>query len=225
MRRLSTSCFSFKIENRTEQRKWDSNVNKTWMALLAAGALLAACSGEAEDNAANSVSDGQPASSAQETHTAEENNAAPDSDSDAEKTDESAGTTTAKAPIVEADNVPPEEKDALLAVFDAQIAAFNEKNVDAYMSTISRQAESFDYEEEKEYVEKVFTTFDVNMKPENVTIIQYDEEKQTANVFMNMMSTSKDLATGKEVTQSTRQIMVFQKEPDGWKQVSLFAME
>lgn len=191
-------------------------MKKTWMALLAAGALLAACSDEASNDAANSVSDGQPASSAQETHTAEENTAAPADDS---------GTTTAKAPIVEADNVPPEEKKELLAVFDAQIAAFNEKNVESYMHTISRQAESFDYEEEKAYVEKVFSTFDVNMKPENVTIIQYDEEKQTANVFMNMTSTSTDLATGKEVTQSTRQIMVFQKEPDGWKQVSLFAME
>ncbi|MET1032281.1 YybH family protein [Domibacillus tundrae] len=179
-------------------------------ALLLMGALLGACGEEKSDEAANSTSDGETQSSTQETHTAEE---------------EKAGGTSVKAPIEETENVPKEEREAILAALNQQIQSFNEKDIDAYMATISKTPESFDYEEEKAYIEKVFQTFDATMTPENTTIIQYDEDKMTANVFMNMESTSKDLSSGKEVSQKTRQIMVFQKEKDGWKQVSLFAME
>lgn len=176
-------------------------------AFLLAAAVLAGCSEEESNQAANSASDGETQNATQETHTAEEE------------------TTSAKAPIEEAANVPEEESAAILAVLDQQVQAFNEKNIDAYMATISENPESFDYEEEKAYVEKVFHTFDATMTPSNATIIQYDDEAETANVFMNMESTSKDSSSGKEVSQTTRQIMVFQKEEGGWKQVSLFAME
>ncbi|WP_156151325.1 Cif family virulence factor [Domibacillus indicus] len=176
-------------------------------AFLITSLLLAACSEEKNNGAVNSASDGEPQSAAQETHTAEERAAA------------------VKAPIEEAANIPAAEKEAILAVLDKQIQSFNEKNLETYMSTISKNPESFDYEEEKAYIQKVFQAFDATMKPVNATVIQYDESKMTANVFMNMESTSKDVSTGKEVSQTTRQIMVFQKEEDGWKQVSLFAME
>jgi ketosteroid isomerase-like protein len=178
--------------------------------LLLMGAMLGACGEEESNQAANSASDGETQGSTQETHTAEE---------------EKAGGTSVKAPIEETENVPKEEREAILAALNQQIQSFNEKDIDAYMATISKTPESFDYEEEKAYIEKVFQTFDATMTPENTTIIQYDEDKMTANVFMNMESTSKDLSSGKEVSQKTRQIMVFQKEKDGWKQVSLFAME
>ena len=175
--------------------------------LLFAGALLAGCGEEGSNQAANSASDGETQNAAQETHTADKE------------------MTTAKAPIEEAANVPAAEKEAILAVLDQQIQSFNEKNIDAYMATISENSQSFDYEEEKAYIQKVFQTFDATMKPLHTTIIQYDEKKKTANVFMNIESTSKDIKSGKEVSQTTRQIMVFQKEDTGWKQVSLFAME
>lgn len=182
--------------------------NKWTAAFLLTGVLLAGCS-EEKDQAANSASDGESASTVQETH----------------GTDESKKDPAVKAPIEEAENVPADEKEAILAALNQQVKAFNEKNIAGYMETISKTPKSFDYEEEKAYVEKVFRTFDAVMEPVNTTIIQYDETAQTANVFMNIKSTSKDITTGKEVSQTTRQIMVFQKEEGAWKQVSLFAME
>ena len=182
--------------------------NKWTAAFLLTGVLLAGCS-EKNDQAANSASDGESASTVQETH----------------GTDEAKKGSVVKAPIEEAENVPADEKKAILAALNQQVKAFNEKNIAGYMETISKTPKSFDYEEEKAYVEKVFRTFDAVMEPVNTTIIQYDQTAQTANVFMNMKSTSKDISTGKEVSQTTRQIMVFQKEGDAWKQVSLFAME
>ncbi|WP_050179795.1 nuclear transport factor 2 family protein [Domibacillus robiginosus] len=182
--------------------------NKWTAALVLAGALLAGC-GEEKEQAAHSTADGEAGRAEQETHSAG-------------TSDESAAV---RAPIEEAEGIPGEEKKAILAVLNEQIQSFNNKDLARYMATISETPKSFDYDEEKAYVEKVFQTFDAVMEPENITIIQYDKSAQTANVFMNMKSTSKDIATGKQVQQTTRQIMVFQKEESGWKQVSLFAME
>ncbi|OMP65828.1 hypothetical protein BTO28_15685 [Domibacillus epiphyticus] len=160
----------------------------------------------------------------QDTHTASD---VSKETADAEKSSliEGENTQTGKVPIEEAENVPAEEKKAILTVLDKQVKSFNNKDADAYMSTISKTPESFDYTEEKQYVQKVFDTFDASMTPLNPMIIKYDDETKTANVFMNMESTSKDLSTGKEVSQTTRQIMVFKKEDAGWKQISLFGME
>lgn len=183
-------------------------------ALLAASVVLAGCGGDEPEQAANSASDGESAAAgSQDTHTA------------SEKGSEEADTATITAPIKEAENVPAEEKTAILAALDQQINAFNSQDLEGYMSTISKTPESFNYEEEKAYIEKVFQTFEASMKPVHATIIKYDEKTKTASVFMNMESTSKDRSSEKKVSQTTRQIMVFQKEAGGWKQVSLFAME
>ncbi|OAH54590.1 hypothetical protein AWH48_08340 [Domibacillus aminovorans] len=196
------------------------------IALLLTGTLLAGCSDDEQDEAANSASDGEPANTTtQETHTAsDERKNATTADEESNSMEES-NTKTEKVPIEEAGNVPAEEKTAILAVLDKQVESFNNKDIDGYMSTISETPESFDYTEEKLYVQKVFETFNASMTPLNPMIIKYDEETKTANVFMNMKSKSKDVSTGKEVSQTTRQIMVFQKEEAGWKQISLFAME
>lgn len=196
------------------------------MALLLTGTLLAGCRDGQQNEAANSASDGEPANTAtQETHTAsDERKAGTAADEESNSKEESAAQTE-KVPIEEAENVPSEEKTAILAVLDKQVESFNRKDIDGYMSTISKTPESFDYTEEKLYVQKVFETFEASMTPLNPMIIKYDEETKTANVFMNMTSTSKDVGTGKKVSQTTRQIMVFQKEEAGWKQISLFAME
>lgn len=184
-------------------------VNHKWTAaLFLTGVLLAGCD-EKNDQAAYSAEDGESSRAEQETHGMAE-------------TGES---TRARAPIEEAKNIPPEERTAILAALNQQIQSFNQKDLDGYMATISENPKSFDYDEEKAYVQKVFQTFDAVMEPANITIIQYDQTAQTANVFMNMESTSKDIKTGKEVSQTTRQMMVFQKEEGSWKQVSLFAME
>lgn len=190
-------------------------LKKNWIpAFLLTGALLAGCGSEEKNNASSSASDGESASTGmQDSHTASDQ--APNGQASQKMT----------APIKEAENIPEAEKKAILAVLDKQISAFNSKKIDEYMSTISKTPASFKYEEEKEYIEKVFQTFDAAMTPINTTIIKYDEKTKTANVFMNIKSTSKDINSGKEVSQTTRQIMVFQKETGGWKQVSLFAME
>jgi ketosteroid isomerase-like protein len=192
-------------------------------ALLLTGALLAGCGDDKQNEAANSAGDGEPGdTTTQETHTAsDEKMDTTTADEETNETDKKTG----KAPIEEADNVPADEKTAILAVLDKQVESFNNKDVDAYMSTISETPESFDYTEEKLYVQKVFAAFDASMTPLNPMIIKYDDKTKTANVFMNMESTSKDLSTGKEVSQTTRQIMVFEKEETGWKQISLFGME
>jgi DNA segregation ATPase FtsK/SpoIIIE-like protein len=184
-------------------------VNHKWTAaLFLTGVLLAGC-GEKNDQAAHSAEDGESSRAEQETH----------------GTAETGESNTARAPIEEAKNIPPEERTAILAALNQQIQSFNKKDLDGYMETISENPKSFDYDEEKAYVQKVFQTFDAVMEPANITIIQYDQTAQTANVFMNMKSTSKDIKTGKEVSQTTRQMMVFQKEEGSWKQVSLFAMQ
>lgn len=184
-------------------------VNHKWTAaLFLTGVLLTGC-GEKNDRAAYSAEDGESSRTGQETH----------------GTAETKESDTVRAPIEEASNIPPEERAAILAALNQQIQSFNNKDLDGYMAAISKNPKSFDYDEEKAYVQKVFQTFDAVMEPANITIIQYDQTAQTANVFMNMKSTSKDIKTGKEVSQTTRQMMVFQKEEGSWKQVSLFAME
>ncbi|OLN24056.1 hypothetical protein BTO30_01155 [Domibacillus antri] len=194
--------------------------------MLIIGVLLAGCGDDEQTNSANSTNDGEPANTmTQDTHTASDDQSEGVTADEKSTTNNEAGTQTGKAPIEEAENVPADEKAAILAVLDKQVESFNNKDVEAYMSTISETPESFNYEEEKQYVQKVFDTFDVSMKPLNPMIIKYEDETKTANVFMNMESTSKDLSTGKEVSQTTRQIMVFKKEDAGWKQISLFAME
>lgn len=178
-----------------------------WMGCaLLAGVLLAGCGGEEEQQEAPE----------QEAKTAEETESETDGAAN--------GTTTVKQPIEEADNIPPEEKEAILAVLDQYVQAFNNEDIDAYMETISENA-SFNHEEERAYVQQVFDTFDAKMNPEHVKIIQYNEDEKEAHVFVVMKSTTKDADKGKELEETTRQIMVFAKEEDGWKHTALSAMK
>ena len=127
-------------------------------------------------------------------------------------------------PIEEADNIPPKEKEELMKTLARHIDAFNGKNLDAYMDTISKNTDR-NYEEERSYVKKVFDTFDAKMVPQHTAIIKYDDKKKEAYIFVAMKSITKDLQTGKEVEETTRQIMKFDKEEDGWKQTALSAMK
>lgn len=130
---------------------------------------------------------------------------------------------TVKQPIEEAKNLPPEIKEEIMAAFEQHISAFNAKDLDAYINTISK--ESRDLEEEREYVKKYFDAFDIHMEPQHTKIIKYDEEKQEAHIFIVMKSITKDLETGKEIEDETRQVMTFKKENEGWKQAALSAMQ
>ncbi|MEK4027897.1 hypothetical protein MKZ02_04940 [Pseudobacillus sp. FSL P4-0506] len=127
-------------------------------------------------------------------------------------------------PIEDVDNVPPKEKEELMKTLAQHVDAFNGKDLDAYMETISKNTER-NYEEERLYVKKVFDTFDAKMEPQHTAIIKYDDKKKEAYIFVAMKSVTKDLQTGKEVAETTRQVMKFNKEKDGWKQTALSAMK
>ncbi|MFK2826349.1 hypothetical protein QYG89_11860 [Bacillus sp. B190/17] len=134
------------------------------------------------------------------------------------------GENRVTQPIEEAKNLPPEEKEALMKTLARHVDAFNAKDLDAYMSTISKHTER-NYEEERLYVKKVFDTFEAKMEPQHTVIIKYDEEKKEAYMFIVMKSITKDLQTGKEIEETTRQVMKLNKEEDGWKQTALSAMK
>ncbi|WP_338751660.1 hypothetical protein [Bacillus sp. FJAT-52991] len=130
---------------------------------------------------------------------------------------------TVKQPIEEAKNLPPEIKEEIMAAFDQHISAFNSKDVDGYLDTLSKNTR--DIEEERQYLEKRFDVYDLKMEPQHTEIIKYDEEKQEAHIFIVMKSVTKDLETGKEVENETRQVMTFKKEEGEWKQAALSAMQ
>ncbi|WP_203363301.1 hypothetical protein [Bacillus sp. REN10] len=140
----------------------------------------------------------------------------------AEETNETPSQTV-KQPIEEAKNLPPEVKEEIMAVFEQHISTFNAKDLDGYIDTLSET--SRDLEEERQYVKKYFDAFDIHMEPQHTKIIQYDEKKQEAHMFIVMKSVTKDLETGKEVEDEIRQVMTFKKEKEGWKQAALSAMQ
>ncbi|HZG73463.1 MAG TPA: hypothetical protein VEY51_18145, partial [Chondromyces sp.] len=183
------------------------------------GLLLSGCSGEeeakeTENTGQNTEGQTVPVQEDQVTEGSEQ------------QVDEQEGTSAPVAqPIEEAESIPPEEKEALLQALDRHIDAFNAKDLDAYMDTISKNPVSFDYEEEREYMKKMFETFDMKLEPQHVVIIKYDDEKKEANIFTAMKTQAKEVNADKTVEHITRQVSVYRKEEGGWKQISTFAMQ
>ena len=66
-------------------------------------------------------------------------------------TSENIGEST-PPPIQEAENIPAKEKKALLAAFDQHVKTFNQKDLDGYMSTISKNPTSFKLDEERDLI-------------------------------------------------------------------------
>lgn len=124
--------------------------------------------------------------------------------------------------IEEAANVPEDEKIAILSAFDTYISTFNEKDLEAYMSMIAEDTESFDKEEERAYVAEAFELYDLIREPSDVTIVKYSEEE--AQVFANLQNKLKQLSSGLETKESSRQVTVFVKEQDEWKVKSVHSI-
>ncbi|MFJ7649014.1 nuclear transport factor 2 family protein [Lysinibacillus sp. NPDC097279] len=122
--------------------------------------------------------------------------------------------------VEKATNVPANEEEAILAAFDEYIAAFNDKDIDRYMNTISKKPKGFNYDEDKILAEQVFDQTDTKRNVENVTIAKYDEEE--AQVFANMTTHSLQLETNVEHESAGRQVTVFVKEGREWKVTSVF---
>ena len=146
---------------------------------------------------------------------------AADNKKQTESTSQEVTANTTKPSLKEDKTVPEAEKKALLAVTDQYIKAFNEKNLDAYMATISKNPTSFKYDEEKAYTKKVFDTMDVKMKPTKITVIGY--KPNDANVYMELKTTV--TSKGEKIVKTSRQVNTYHKENGQWKLTSIMVMQ
>lgn len=135
------------------------------------------------------------------------------------KESESVGFSLTGDSIEEAANVPAEEKEQILQVFETYVETFNEKNLDAYMDTLAENTESFTKEDERKLAESTFNDFDLIREASDVTIVKYSEEE--AQVFAKLKSSLKQLSTGLETKESGRQVTVFTKENGQWRVASV----
>lgn len=180
--------------------------------LLAAVLLLGACgNGDTEPS-------GEKENTAKETEVGKENQIT-DKDKEKEEPVEDAGLP----PLKPAADIPKEEEKALMAVMKQHIDAFNSKDLDRYMETLSKKPESFSYDDEKDYMKKVFSTMDLEMSPKQMFIIEYSDKE--ASVFTDMKTRAVDPESKKEIVSVTRQINTLRKEEGGWKMIATFAME
>lgn len=124
--------------------------------------------------------------------------------------------------IEEAENIPENDREAILNAFDTYITLFNEKNWDAYMEMISDESDSFNKEEEKTYIDTFFTEYDLVREPSNVTIVKYNEGE--AQVFSTLHHKLKQLSSGLEKEEEARQVTVFTKENNEWKVKSVHSI-
>lgn len=131
------------------------------------------------------------------------------------------GITVTGDTVEEASNVPAEEKKQILAAFDIYIDAFNDKDIDRYIDTLSANTESFDKEQERTYMtDEVFNLYDLDREASDVTIVKYSETE--AQVFAELKTKMKQIATGLEVEESGRQVTLFVKEENDWKVSSVY---
>jgi ketosteroid isomerase-like protein len=119
------------------------------------------------------------------------------------------------ASLEEAENIPEEEKQAILDAFNKYIESFNEENVEEYLSTLSETPVNFTLEDEEEAVNNVFQKLDVTRKASNVKIINYQGKK--ADVYAELDVTTKDPNSDRQAETSGKQLTIFQKTDDGWK--------
>ncbi|PUB17853.1 nuclear transport factor 2 family protein [Paenisporosarcina sp. OV554] len=171
--------------------------------------FLSACSSEENRKGAGSVSDGESSG---------ENSPLEHSVKDQEENDvgfEMVGTN-----VDEAQNIPADEKKALLEAFGTYISSFNEEDLEKYMTVIAKEPEGFDYLEEEVTVKETFAQYEVNRKAEDVTVIKYN--KNQAQVFASLSISLKQETTGAKLDRTGRQVTVFAKEDGEWRVTSVY---
>ena len=126
----------------------------------------------------------------------------------------------ANGKIEEAQNVPEHERKAIEAAFDEYIAAFNARDIERYISTLSQDPKGFNIEEERKALMSAFETYNVERTAEDVTIVKYS--KSEANVFATLKVDLVEKETGADLSSVGRQVTVFKKEEDAWKVSSVF---
>lgn len=168
--------------------------------------LLSACSNDESTNS-GSVNDGE---------SANESNALEHGVTDQGEV----GFEMAGGKIEEAANVPEEQRQAILAAFDTYMKAFNEEDIETYMSVIAKEPEGFDYAEEEQLVRKTFKEYDVDRTADNITLIKYNENQ--AQVFATFNISMVQESSGAKLDRSGRQVTVFANEDGEWKVTSVF---
>lgn len=117
--------------------------------------------------------------------------------------------------IQEATGVPKEEAKKLLNVFNEYIDASNDKDIDRYMKTISKNAKGLNYEDDKKNTLETFEKYDVQRIAEDITIIKYNEDE--AHIYAHISMDAKEIETGNEYHSKARQVTLFIKERGEWK--------
>ena len=141
-------------------------------------------------------------------------------DSMAVKEESTVGFEIANGKIEEAQNVPEQEREAIVAAFDEYIAAFNARDIERYIGTLSHDPKGFNLEEERKALKSAFETYDVERTAEDVTIVKYSELE--ANVFATLKVDLVEKDTGADLSSVGRQVTVFKKEEDAWKVSSVY---
>ena len=141
-------------------------------------------------------------------------------DSIAMKEESTVGFEMANGKIEEAQNVPEDERESIIAAFDEYIAAFNAQDIERYIATLSDDPKGFNIEEERKALLSAFDRNHVERLAEDVTIVKYSEAE--ANVFSTLKVDLVDKETGAELSSEGRQVTVFKKEKDTWKISSIY---
>ncbi|WP_019415427.1 nuclear transport factor 2 family protein [Paenisporosarcina sp. TG20] len=171
--------------------------------------LLSACGNE--ESQKGSISDGESTS---------ENNALDHGAKDQNQDQSDVGFEMVGTNIEEAQNIPANEKKALLETFETYITAFNEEDIEKYMSVIATEPEGFDYVQEEVNVKDVFDQYKINRMAEKVTVIKYT--KNQAQVFARLSISLEQESTGAKVDRTGRQVTVFAKEDGNWRVTSVY---
>ncbi|QPC47522.1 hypothetical protein [Mangrovibacillus cuniculi] len=129
--------------------------------------------------------------------------------------------------LTEAKNISDVDKQAVIQTLEAQEAAFNAKDIDAYMETISKDPLSFDYNEERDFVQSMFKAYDMTMDMETKTIIEYNEAEQTATVHIRTKTSVKEAGNEsmEPLEDLSNQVVMLRKEDNEWNIIQTFAME
>lgn len=173
--------------------------------------VLGACSEKEDTSNQGSVNDGEaPSEFGSIDHGVDENKV---------------GFNLTGGAIEEAANVPVEEKELIIQSFDTYIYAFNNQDIDEYMSTLSEKPKSFNLDEEREYIESVFEQYELSREAKDITIVKFDEETGEAQLFANLATKMKQKSTGLETNRDGRQVTVFTKEGGDWKVNAVYYME
>lgn len=131
-----------------------------------------------------------------------------------------AGYTVFGGNIEEAQNVPSDVKNKIVAAFNEYIESFNSEDIQRYSATLSKEAKGFDYEQDLLEAQKVFDKYTVNREAQDVTIVKYNENE--AHVFANLSVKMTEDDTNTEVASKGRQVTVFVKEQDAWNVSSVY---